>query len=250
MVPQSKIALAETGLFWKPVGMTTDSVPAASDPRRLLSDVRALAQQVRLDQRVTWVALLILAAVTLVAIPIDWLGLRADCAGAVDGGCRIRRLNMVSYWLPALLVAYTVIAVYAVRVTRARGLGARVLPYVLTGVVLAVLTVSGWLVATVYWSSHQPPTEPLPGWVMLLDRLIAPAGTIGLALLVLAWLERHGALLAFTLGYLTVVLIPFDAYRIPPFWGWLTGLLVPQLISGVVLLLGAIGFALARRRQR
>ena len=119
--------------------MTTDSVPAAGDPRGLLSDVRALAQRVRLDQRVTWVALLVVAAVTLVAIPIDWLGLRADCAAAVDGACRIRRLNIASYWLPALLVAYTAIAAYAVRVTRARGVGARVLPYVLTGVALALL---------------------------------------------------------------------------------------------------------------
>jgi len=230
--------------------MTTDSVSAAGDPRGLLSDVRALAQRVRLDQRVTWVALLVVAAVTLVAIPIDWLGLRADCAAAVDGGCRIRRLNMASYWLPALLVAYTAIAAYAVRVTRARGVGARVLPYVLTGVALALLSTAGWLAATIYWNSHELPTEPLPGWVMVLDRLIAPAGTIGLALLVLAWLERHVALLVFTLGYLTLVLIPFNAYRIPPVFGWMTDLLVPQIISGVVLLLGAVGFALARRRQR
>ena len=85
--------------------------------------------------------------------------------------------------------------------------------------------------------------------MLLLDRLVAPAGTIGVALLVLAWLERHVALLLFTLGYLAVVLVPIN-------FGWGTtgepdGSSLPQLvISGGVLLLGALGFALARRRQR
>ena len=50
----AKLVLAKIGLLWKPVGMTTDSVPAGGDPRRLLSDVRTLAHRVRLDQRVTW----------------------------------------------------------------------------------------------------------------------------------------------------------------------------------------------------
>ena len=235
--------------------MTTDSLPAGGDPRRVLSDVRALAHRVRLDQRVTWVALLVLAAVTLAAIPIGWYFLDADCGRAFsDGGsgtCRHRGLDRGFYWLPALLLAYTAIALYAVRVTRARGLGARVLPYVLTGVALAVLSAVAWLLVFIYWQSHPLPTEPLPSWVMLLDRLIAPVGTIGVALLVLAWLERHPALLLFTLGYLALVLVPIDTFRIPPFlWGYATELLLPQVIGGVALLLGAVGFAVAHRRQR
>ncbi|MBE1490740.1 hypothetical protein [Plantactinospora soyae] len=238
--------------------MTTDSIPADSDPRRLLSDVRTLAHRVRLDQRVTWVALLVLAVVALVAIPVGWLFLYADCGRAFaeggSGACRLRGLSRGFYWLPALLLAYTAIALYAVRVTRARGLGARVLPYVLTGVALAVLSAVVWLLAFVYWQSQPlptaPPTEPLPSWVMLLDRLVAPVGTIGVALLVLAWLERHVALLLFTLGYLALVLVPIDTFRIPRFLGHHPDLLLPQAIGGAALLLGAVGFAVARRWQR
>ena len=62
--------------------------------------------------------------------------------------------------------------------------------------------------AKVMRANKPVPTHPLPYWALLLDRLIAPWGTIVVALLVLAWLERHIALLAFTLGYLAVVLVP------------------------------------------
>jgi hypothetical protein len=231
--------------------MTTDSVHAGGDPRRLLSDARALAHRVRLDQRVTWVALLVLAAVSFVAVPIHWFSLRADCWQAVaDGGaCRLQGLDRGFYWLPALLLAYTAIAVYAVRVTRARGLGARVLPYVLTGVALALLSASAWLTAFIYWSNNEPPTEPLPDWVMVFDRLIAPAGTIGVALLVLAWLERHVALLVFALAYLTVVLVPLT-FGWGGHWGGETDFIPQMAINSTVLLLGAIGFHQARRWQR
>jgi len=230
--------------------MTTNSVSAGGDPRRLLADVRALARRVRVDRRVTWVALLALAVVTLAAIPIDWYSLDADCGRVLaDGGCHIRRLDRAFYWLPALLVAYSAIAAYAVRVARARGLGVRVLPYVLTGVALAVLSAAAWLLASLYWGSHPVPAHPLPSWMLVLDGLIGPAGTIGVALLVLAWLERNAALLVFTLGYLAVVLVPVDSVRLPPF-GYLSDLLLPQVINGAVLLLGAAGFAVARRRHR
>ncbi|RAO29734.1 hypothetical protein PSN13_04933 [Micromonospora saelicesensis] len=240
--------------------MTTDAVPPAGDPRRLLSDVRTLAHRVRLDQRVTWVALLVLAAVTFAAIPIDWYSLYADCGSAsawindVDGSsmCHIRREGAMFYWPLALLLAYTAIAVYAVRVTRARGLGARVLPYALTGVALTVLFTAAWLLARLYLANHPVPTDPLPGWALLLDRLIAPAGTIGVALLVLARLERNVALLAFALGYLAVVLLPINEIWHPD-WGYrgILGEFLPhQIINGVVLLLGAVGFAVARLRHR
>jgi hypothetical protein len=232
--------------------MTTDSVSAGDDPRRLLSDVRSLAHRVRLDQRVTPVALLVLAAVSLIAIPIDWLFLNADCSPAIAASgspCHIRGLSRGLYWLPALLLAYSGIAVYAVRATRARGLGARVAPYVFTGVTLAVLSAAGWLLAFFYLDPSR--TEPFPGWVMVLDRLIAPAGTIGVALLVLAWLERHVALFAYTVGYLVLVLLPTDLLRIPPHvLGFHSFFLLPHLISGVALLLGGIGFAAARRWRR
>jgi hypothetical protein len=235
--------------------MTTDSVPAAGDPRRLLSDVRTLAHRVRRDQRVTWVALLVLAVATFVGIPFDWFGLEVHCAPggpselaqvADASACSFSRQGVLYYWPPALLLAYAAIAVCYVRVARARGLGARVLPYVLAGVALTVLFTAAWVAARLYFPSHP---QQFPYWVLVLDRLVAPWGTIGVALLVLARLERNVALLVFTLGYLAVVLVPID-------FGWSahgefrTQFLPQQVINGTVLLLGAIGFAMARRRHR
>ncbi|MEU7907613.1 hypothetical protein [Actinoplanes sp. NPDC049118] len=224
--------------------MTTDSVPAGGDPRRLLSDVRTLAHRVRLDQRVTWVALLVLAAVTFLGIPFDWYGMKVHCLP--DGGCEFARRGVLFYWPPALLLAYAAIAVCYVRATRARGVGARVLPYAITGVALTVLFTAAWVAAALYFPSH-PTRFPEP--VLVLDRLIAPWGAIGVALLVLARLERNLALLAFTVGYLAVVLVPIDLGWGDD-WGIRTAFLPQQVINGTVLLLGAVGFAVARRRQR
>ncbi|SBT45513.1 hypothetical protein [Micromonospora narathiwatensis] len=224
--------------------MTAESVPAGGDPSRLLSEVRGLARRVRVDQRVTWFALLVLAAVTFVGIPFDWYFVVFHCVG--DGtACQFSRQGVLYYWPPALLLAYAAIAVCYVRVARARGLGARVTPYALTGVALTVLFTAAWVAARLYFPTHP---HQFPYWVLVLDRLIAPWGTIGVALLVLARLERNVRLLVFTLGYLTVVLVPID-------FGWHWGafrasFLPQQIINGTVLLLGAIGFALAGRRRR
>jgi len=223
--------------------MTTDSVPAGSDPRALLSDVNTLAHRVRRDQRVTWVALLVLAGVTFVGIPADWYGLDVNC---VQDGCQFARKGVLLYWPPALLLAYWAIAHFYVRVARSRGLGARVLPYALTGVALTVLFSAAWVAAALYFPDH--PVR-FPEWVLVFDRLIAPWGTIGVGLLVLARLERNVALLAFTLGYLAVVLVPIN-FGWGVDWGIRTAFLPQQVINGTVLLLGAIGFALADRRRR
>jgi len=97
----------------------------------------------------------------------------------------------------------------------------------------------------------------------VLDRLIAPWGLIGLALLVLARVERNAALLLFTVGYLALVLLvlPTSEGMSPPGWAipsFLSGagsrlrlsMTPPQLITGALLLAGGIGFSRARRRQR
>ncbi len=229
--------------------MTTDSVPAAGDARRLLSDVRALAHRVRLDQRVTWVALLVLAAMTFAAIPLDWAFLDSTCSSVADGrSCEIR--HAAFFWPPALLLAYAVIAFAYLRIARARGLATRVLPYVVTGVALTALHTAVWLSYRLYLDSHPVPTEPFPYWVMLLDRLVAPWGTIGIALLVLAWLERNVGLLVFTLGYLAIVLVPINTMWRPAQDPTPDMSLAPQVINGVVLLAGAVGFALERRWPR
>ena len=83
-------------------------------------------------------------------------------------------------------------------------------------------------------------------FVQVMFRLLAPAGGIGLALLVLAWLERHLALLLFALLYLAVVLVPVDfGWHMMSQWQF-----VPMLvIGGGVLLLGSAGFALAQNRR-
>jgi hypothetical protein len=224
--------------------MTTDSV-RGDDPRRLLSDVQSLAHRVRLDQRLTWVALLVLGVVTLVGIPFDWFGIKLDCAP--DGSCIFARRGVLYYWPPALLLAYGAIAVAYVRTTRARGVGARVLPYAITGAVTTVVFTAAWIGAAVYFPDH--PIE-FSQWVLLIDRLIAPWGTIGVALLVLARLERNVALLVFTLAYLVLVVLVLPMNDGLSSGGIRAGFAIPQLIAGVALLLGAAGFALARRRQR
>ena len=79
------------------------------------------------------------------------------------------------------------------------------------------------------------------------SRLTSPFAAIGLALLVLAWVERSWGLLAFTLGYLVVVLVPVTfGWVVSPPWTF-----VPRLVTtGGLLLLGGIVFALARRPAR
>lgn len=230
--------------------MTTASVPAGDDPRRLLADVRALARRVRLDQRMTWAALLVLAVVTLAAIPFDWFGMKVECHP--DGGCTFARRGMLYYWPPAMVLAYATIAVCYLRAARARGLRARVLPYAITGAATTVVFPAAWLAVHLYFQSHPYPDGPLPYWYLVLDRLVMPWGMIGVSLLVLAWLERHLALLLFTAGYLALVLLalPMNFGFGPPHLGVRTGMAVPQLIAGIVLLLGAAGFAGAGRRRR
>ncbi|GAB1639893.1 hypothetical protein [Krasilnikovia sp. MM14-A1259] len=231
--------------------MTTESVPAGGDPHRLLSDVHTLTRQVRLDRRVTWAALLVLGAATLFGIPFDWFGMMVHCHA--DGGCEFARRGVLYYWPWALPAAYAIIAMLYARVARQRGLGARVLPYAITGALTTLLFTAAWVAAALYLPGHPPPFNPLPYWWFVLDRLVSPWGLIGVALLVLAWLERHLALLAFGLGYLALVLfvLPMGDGFASPLFGIRAGMALPQLIVGVVLLLSAAGFArAARRRQR
>jgi hypothetical protein len=90
----------------------------------------------------------------------------------------------------------------------------------------------------------------LSSWVLVVDRLIAPWGVIGVALLVLARVERNIALLLFTLGYLAVALTLPTNEGWGTSWGIRADFAIPQVICGIVLLLGATGFAVARRRHR
>src|SRR5690242_19286437 len=107
--------------------MTTESVPAAGELRRLLADMRALAHRVRADQRMTWAALLVLAVMTFAAVPFDWFGM--EVTRMPDGGEQFARQGLLYYWPVAMLIAYGIIAFLYVRAARERGVGARVWPY-------------------------------------------------------------------------------------------------------------------------
>jgi hypothetical protein len=233
-------------LLCKPIGVTANSIPAAGDPGHLLTEMRALAHRVRLDQRMTWVSLMILAAATLVAIPFDWFGMQVNC---VADGCQYARRGMLYYWPAATVLAYAAIAYTYVRAARARGFGARVLPFAITGVLTAVVLPAAWFGVAAYLADHPLPAQPLPYWYVVLDRLLMPWGMIGVSLLVLAWLERSAALLLFTAGYLALVLVlPMNLGLDLP--NIRLAMAVPQLLVGVVLLLAAFGFRAAARRRR
>lgn len=232
--------------------MTSDTVPAGDDPRRLLTEARALAHRVRLAQRVTWLPLLVLALVTLGAIPAFRFGrtIVSNCQ-PVQGGqaCEVWFQTATIYWWTALVLGYVVIAVGYLRVARARGLDTRVTPYAVVGVaLLALFTFLHWVVV----GPNLPPPDPehpLPWVVHALFRLTDFSGSIGLALLVLAWLERHPALLLFTLGYLAVVAVPIN-FGWGDHWGGRSEFVPMLVISGGILLLGSAGFGLAQRLRR
>jgi hypothetical protein len=110
------------------------------------------------------------------------------------------------------------------------------------GIVIATVVT----VASLWVAQHPTPTVFKP---TALYRLIGPAAAIGLALLVLAWVERSIALFLVTAGYLAVVLVPINfgwvAHHPAP-WSFLPRLVIP----GSVLLLAGVGFAVAQRRPR
>jgi hypothetical protein len=146
------------------------------------------------------------------------------------------------YWPTALVLAYVVIAAFYLRRSQARGVGTRVRPYVVAGIILA-LAMTGSLV----WTLYHPLAFTLAGRV-LLPALASYSFAIGLALVVLAWAERNGALLAVALGYLAVVLVAVNFGSVSGHRG--LGFPVQLVTAGSVLLLGGIGFLLAQRPWR
>ena len=224
---------------------------AETDPYRLLADTRTFTRRVRLAQRVTWLPLLVLALVVLGSIPVTRWGYRieSNCA-TFNGGqaCQVWMVGLLIYWLIALAVGYSVIAVGYARVARSRGVDARVRPYAITGFgLVVVLTAVFWIGSAFYTPAYD--AAPPSAFVLVLLRLGDFTGMLGLALLVLAWLERNVALLLFTVGYLVVVLVPVT-FGWGEHWGDQTVMIPPLVISAGVLLLGSAGFALAQRVRR
>jgi hypothetical protein len=221
--------------------MTTETASPGDDPQRLLSSTRELTQRVRRDQRATWFPLLVFAMLTFASIPIRrYSGHHLDCV-AVPRVCTVYSDAEFVYWPVALVLAYVAIAAFYIRRSRARGVGTRVRPYAIAGIIIAVV-----LTGVALWEVDNPPVHPV-GLMGLAYQLARPAGAIGLALLVLAWVERNRALLLLTLAYLAAVLVPITFGPIQPDAPWY---LYPAVFPGSVLLLGGIGFALAQRPPR
>lgn len=232
----------------------------ADDPRAVLAHTRDLTRRVRMAQRTTWVALLVLAVVVLAAIPLYryaryGIG-SAHCAASADGRlnvCLPYSTLVLWYWPGALVAAYAVIGAVFVRRARARGVGSRVTAYVIGGVVLALAAagVSLWDSARpLSWAQVAGTFVPVgSSWVPELNRLVGPTGVIGLGLLVLARVERSRALVLFALVYLYSVMASVPAGQrsaaTSSSWIFLPGLLLP----GLVLLVGSGLFAVLDRRR-
>jgi hypothetical protein len=230
--------------------MSTPSKPA-DDPQRLLADTRELSRKVRKAQRGTWLALLVLGATVLLAIPFYEYGhsVVGRCQTRGDGpimACSRYPTLALWYWPVALVVAYGVIGAIFVRQARSRGVGARVRPYVIGGIVLvaAAMLLTVWGIQhPLSWSAFEtaiaPPGSLVHAW---LHRLVSPLGVIGLGLLVLARVERSRAVVAFSVVYLVAVVAstPTGLYAGRFF---LPGILVP----GLVLLAGSALFAFLER---
>ncbi|HUL26174.1 MAG TPA: hypothetical protein VLW44_10450 [Streptosporangiaceae bacterium] len=221
--------------------MATEAAYQGDDPDRLLSNTRELAQRVRKDQRATWFPLLVFAVLTFVSIPVRrYSGHHLDCL-AVPRVCTVYSDAEFVYWPIALVLAYVAIAAFYIRRSRARGVGTRVRPYAIAGIIIAVA-----LTGVALWEVHNPPADPM-GLNRMVYRLATPGAAIGLALLVLAWAERNRALLLLTLAYLAAVLLPIIFGPVQPGSPWY---FYPAILQGGVLLLGGIGFALAQRPLR
>ncbi|MFF1905999.1 hypothetical protein [Kitasatospora sp. NPDC058218] len=216
--------------------MTTHPVPSPGDPRHLLAMKRALVRHVRREQRGAWFALLVFAAVRIGAAPVVRYGQGDHSPGSLPPA--------MWYWPVALVLAYGAISWFYLRRADRLGLGTRVGPYLALGIALVVLI-------TVYsvWTVMHPEfladlRGPSPFAPIFDSTVLSPAGTIGLALLLLARIERSWPLLAIACAYLGAMLSAGDLPGPSP-WGGLPHI----LFEGGVLLLGGVGLALLQRVQ-
>ncbi|TWF82321.1 hypothetical protein FHX44_118270 [Pseudonocardia hierapolitana] len=240
--------------------MTERSTGSVDTAREALSSSRQLARRVRHAQRGTWFPLVLLGLVIAAAAPFYRLGrhvVTCDPAlGArggvqiIDGGACVQVVGwpVGIYWIVAFVLAYAAIAAFYVYRARNRGVGARVLPYVGTGIATGLV-----LGIASAWSQQLDIVGYFPTGPVAVG--MVPLISIGLALFVLARVERNWPLVVFTTGYLVVALLASGiGTRRPgvsvgaglgPMWGFLPGLVV----ACGVLLLGGVGFALAERRR-
>ena len=240
--------------------MTDGPAPSVDTARQALSTTRQLARRVRHAQRGTWFPLVLLGLVVVASAPFYRLGryvVTCDPALGARGGVEIIYMGTCVqvvgwpvgvYWILAFVLAYAAIAAFYVYRARSRGVGARVLPYVGSGIAAGLVfgITSAWT-QQLNLGGYFPVGPVAVGMVPLIS--------IGLALFVLARVERNWPLLAFATGYLVVALLACGigtrelglnvGSNLGPMWSFLPGLVV----AGGVLLLGGMGFALAERRR-
>ncbi|MFJ9518038.1 hypothetical protein ACIRPK_07180 [Kitasatospora sp. NPDC101801] len=210
--------------------MTTQPVPSPGDPRHLLAMKEALVHRVRREQRGAWFPLLVFAAVRFGAAPVVRFGQGGNVGFAVW------------YFPVALVLAYVAITGFYLRRSERLGLGTRVGPYVALGVAIG-LPVTANEVWKTMGSGYYPDFHEPSLLSVLFHTVVSPAGTVGLALLVLARIERSWALLAVTCGYLALMVDVDNLPDTSPWGGW------DLLLQGGVLLVGGIGLALQQRSQ-
>jgi hypothetical protein len=237
--------------------MTDESMPSAAMAQQVLSTTDQLTRRVRQAQRGTWFPLVLLGLVVFAAAPFYRLGrhtVTCDPVLGARGGVEIIDRGACTqvvgwpsgvYWILALVGAYAAIAAFYVFRARSRGVGSRVLPYVGSGIAIGLV----FGVASA-WAQQLELDNYSPGGPVAIG--MVPLVAIGLALFVLARMERSWAVLAFAVGYLVVALLANgggvgrgSGSGLPATWGFLPSL----LIAGGVLLLGGMGFALAERRR-
>ncbi|WP_433287633.1 hypothetical protein ACQPZQ_33820 [Pseudonocardia sp. CA-142604] len=240
--------------------MTDRSAASVDAARQMLSTTRQLTRRVRHAQRSTWFPLVLLGLVVVAAAPFYRLGryvVTCDPAVGARGGVEIISggacVQVVAwpvgvYWIVAFVLAYVAIAAFSVYRARRRGVGARVLPYVASGIAARLVfgVASAWA-QQLNLIGYFPAGPVAAGLVPLIS--------ISLALFVLARVERNWPLLAFAAGYLVVALLACGigtrslglnaGWHLGPMWSFLPSLVV----AGGVLLLGGVGFALAERRR-
>ncbi len=242
--------------------MADEQIPVADTPRQLLSATHELTRRVRQAQRATWFPLVLLGLVVVAAVPVYYRSrLKISCVPVRGGVGGVAERCLVTYggwpafiyWMVALVLAYAVIAGFYVLRARRRGVGARIRPYVLAGIAGLILVAVIWPVQQHLGSLQSQSNFQAALVVHGLNPLLA----ISLALFVLAWAERNGALLAFAVCYLAATLLAnysdvprrlFEdlGWAATPHWFFLPTL----CLAGGVLLLGGAAFAIAERRRK
>src|SRR5450432_1916750 len=121
--------------------MTDQPMPSMGGSHELLATTRALTRRVRDAQRGAWFPLALFGLATLASVPFDRYGRSRTCTSpnATAYVCSIYSSWAFVYWPTVLVLIYIAIAWFYARRSRERGVGTRVMPYVVVGISVAVV---------------------------------------------------------------------------------------------------------------